>query len=212
MQRLPLSRLYAIVDVDRCERGGWTPRDVARAFLAGGARLLQLRAKTIASGAFYDLALGLVEDAARAGGMVIVNDRADLAVLAQAAGVHVGQDDLSPADARRVVGPTAVVGCSTHTVPQIDAALREPVSYLAIGPVFSTSTKDTGYQAVGLEAVADAGRRGLTAGLPVVAIGGITLETAPAVIAAGAASVAVIGDLLSEDPERRVRRYLAALA
>jgi thiamine-phosphate pyrophosphorylase len=208
----PFSPLYAIIDVEVCASRGWLPRDLARAFVAGGARLLQLRAKALGGGAFLDLARALAEDADRAGATLIVNDRADIARLAGAAGVHVGQDDLSPADVRRVVGPDAVVGVSTHTIDQIDAALGAPISYLAIGPIYSTVTKATGYDAVGVAAVAEASRRAGAVGVPVVAIGGITLDTAPAVRAAGAAAVAVITDLVCADPEQRVRQYLAALA
>ncbi|MGE0444894.1 MAG: thiamine phosphate synthase, partial [Vicinamibacterales bacterium] len=147
-----------------------------------------------------------------AGATIIVNDRIDVARLAGADGVHVGQDDLPPAEARALLGPDAIVGFSTHTPEQIEAAVREPISYLAIGPVFGTATKATGYDAVGLErvrfAVEKARRLPPSGGsLPVVAIGGITLENAPAVVAAGASQVAVIADLLVGDPEARVRRY-----
>jgi thiamine-phosphate pyrophosphorylase len=209
---IAISPLYAIVDVEVCAARGWQPHALARAFLAGGARLLQLRAKALSGGAFLHLAQVVAEDAARSGAVLVVNDRPDIARLVGAGHVHVGQDDLTPTDVRRITGPDAIVGLSTHTVDQIDAALREPISYLAIGPTYGTATKATGYDAVGLEAVAEASRRAGASRRPVVAIGGITLETAPAVIAAGAASVAVITDLLSDDPERRVRQYLAALA
>lgn len=207
-----LPALYAIVDVEVCDRAGRAPADVARAYLAGGARLLQLRAKGLAGGAFLDLAAELVDEARQADARVIVNDRADLAALSRAAGVHLGQDDLGAADARRIVGPGALLGVSTHTVDQIVRALSEPISYLAIGPVFSTTTKATGYDAVGLGMVGDASRRAAACDLPVVAIGGITLATARSVRDAGAASVAIITDLLAGDPERQVRQYLAVLA
>lgn len=206
--RLP--RLYAIVDVDACARAGREPRDIARAYLAGGARLLQLRAKGLGSGPFLDLAARIAEDAASAGAHLIVNDRADLAVLARAHGVHVGQDDLAPSDARRLVGPEAIVGLSTHTDGQLEAGFAEPVTYLAVGPLFGTQTKDTGYEPLGLERLR-AAARAAAGRLPLVAIGGITLDTAPAVIEAGAASVAVIGDLLAGEPEARVRAWTAAL-
>lgn len=160
---------------------------------------------------FLDLARGIAADARVAGATFIVNDRADLAVLAGAAGVHVGQEDLVPLDVRRVVGEQALVGCSTHTVAQIEQALAQPISYLAVGPVFSTSTKATGYEQVGLRLVAAAAGAAAVRGLPVVAIGGITLETARSVIDAGAASVAVITDLMAPDPAARVRQYLSAL-
>lgn len=205
-----LPRLYAIIDIDVCARRARDPRALGRAFLAGGVRLLQLRAKTLASGPFLDLAAQLAEEASAADAQLVVNDRADLAVLARAHGVHVGQDDLVPADARRLVGPDLLVGWSTHTEAQFTAGLEAPVSYLAIGPVFGTGTKDTGYDAVGLDLV----RRGaaLAEGrLPIVGIGGITLDRAPAVIEAGAASVAVITNLLDGDPESRARAFVSAL-
>lgn len=131
--------------------------------------------------------------------------------MSGAAGVHVGQEDLPPAAVRRLLGPAAVVGFSTHTSEQIERASVEPISYVAIGPVFGTRTKDTGYIAVGLDKVAEAARR--ARGLPVVAIGGVTLATVAAVWEAGASSVAVISDLLEGgDPARRVRAYLQAAA
>jgi thiamine-phosphate pyrophosphorylase len=201
--------LHAIVDVEAADRAGWRPAPLARAFLDGGARLLQLRAKGLPSGAFLDLCDEVVALARAAEAQVIVNDRVDLARLSGAAGVHVGQDDLRPADARAVLGDAAVVGLSTHSVSQIEASLHEPVTSIAIGPVFGTHTKDTGYAAVGLARVSDAARR--SGGRPVVAIGGITLDTAAAVRAAGATAVAVIGDLLVGRPDVRVRAFLTAL-
>ena len=185
--------------------------DLARAYLSGGARLLQLRAKALDGGPFLDLASSILDAARRAGAAVIINDRADIAVLSGADGVHVGQEDLSPSDVRRIVGDDMLVGLSTHTPDQIASALTAPISYMAIGPVFSTVTKATGYDGIGLDAVREAARRAAAAGLPVVAIGGITLDTAADVIAAGARSVAVITDLLGSDPASRVRQYLASL-
>lgn len=185
------------------------PLDLAHAYLDGGARLLQIRAKQLPSGPFLQLCDGLVDMATPYHAAVIVNDRADLAVMAKAAGVHVGQEDLAPAEARRLVGTDRIVGFSTHTVSQIEAAIREPITYLAVGPVFGTKTKDTGYSSVGLELVSIAARLGA---IPVVAIGGITLETAESVLRAGATSVAVIGDLLSQgNPQERVAAYLQRL-
>jgi thiamine-phosphate pyrophosphorylase len=181
------------------------------AFLAGGARLLQLRAKTLPSAEFLELARFTVAAARATAAIVMVNDRADIARMAGAAGVHVGQDDLPAADARRLVGGGAIVGLSTHSVAQVRAAIEEPVDYVAIGPVFATATKQAGYEAVGLEMVAAAASIAGARALPVVAIGGITLATAPGVIAAGAASVAVIGDLLRDDPAAAVRQFCAAL-
>lgn len=184
---------------------------MARAFLSAGARWLQLRCKGMASGAFLDLASDTLDLSRAAGATLIVNDRADIAAIAKADGLHVGQSDLTPADARIVIGASPILGWSTHTPAQWEAALREPISYMAIGPVFGTGTKDTGYAAVGLEVVARASTAAAAMGLPTVAIGGITIDNAVSVIDAGAASVAVIGDLLKGDPEARCRAFLRAL-
>ena len=203
-------RLYAIVDARVAACAGWEPPDLARAYLEGGVRLLQVRASDVESGTHLGWCEQIVRLAAVVGARVIVNDRCDLALLAGAGGVHLGQDDLPVASARRLLGPTALIGLSTHDVEQVATAASLPVSYLAAGPVYDTRTKNTGYAAVGLEGV----RRtvGAAGERPVVAIGGITLATAPAVIGAGAASVAVISDLLAgDDPTRRVREYVDAL-
>jgi thiamine-phosphate pyrophosphorylase len=173
--------------------------------------LLQLRCKSLGSASFLDLARIVVDEANRAGAAVIVNDRADVAALSQAHGLHVGQDDLSATDARTVIGDLPLLGLSTHTPEQWQSAVRQPVSYIAIGPVFGTGTKETGYQAVGLETVARAAHAAGRAGLPIVAIGGITQDNASSVIEAGAASVAVISDLLQGDPEARCRAFLRVL-
>jgi len=204
------SRLQAILDVDTAIRSGRAPLELGRAFLDGGARFVQIRAKHLPSGAFLDLCDAMVAAAHPYAAAVIVNDRVDLARMAGAAGAHVGQDDLSPSTARAQLGTGAIVGYSTHDVAQVDAAVREPVSYVAVGPVFGTRTKDTGYDAVGLALVSAAAAR--AHGRPIVAIGGVTLETAASVIDAGAACVAVISDLLvGGDPAARVGRLLRAL-
>jgi thiamine-phosphate pyrophosphorylase len=216
--RLP--PLYAIVDAGAARAEGWTLRALAGACLEGGVRLLQVRAKTLAAGEMLQHCEDIAADARAARATVVVNDRADVARLVTGAGVHVGQDDLPPGLVRALVGPDVIVGFSTHAVAQIDAALAQPISYLAVGPVFGTRTKDTGYTAVGLDLVryaADAARRHAerqnVAPVPIVAIGGITLETARSVIEAGAASLAVIADLLvGGDPVARVRAYLDRLA
>ena len=203
----PAERLYPIVDADVCRERGLEPRALALACLHGGARVVQLRVKTGSSARFFDLATQIVDAAGPFGAAVIVNDRADIARMARAAGVHVGQDDLPPDAVRDVLGD-GVIGLSTHDPQQVDEALRTAADYVAVGPVFGTATKDTGYSGRGLELVGRAAGRGK----PVVAIGGITLARAPEVIGAGAGSVAVITDLLSGgDPESRVREYIRAL-
>jgi len=205
-----LPRLQAIVDVELAARAGWAPPDLARACLDGGARFLQLRAKTLAAGRFLEWCDAIVPLARDAGATLIVNDRIDLAQLSAAHGAHVGQDDLSVGDARALLGPQAIVGHSTHSVEQGREARQQPATYTAVGPIFATRSKDTGYAAVGLALVAQA--HALSAGRPIVAIGGITLESAASVIAAGATTVAVISDLLAENrPAERVRAYCRLL-
>ena len=203
--------MYAIVDAELCSRQGRAPLDVARAFLSAGATLLQLRCKTWGSAAFLDLANLVIEEANRAAAVVIVNDRADVAALAHAHGLHVGQEDLAPGDARKVIGAKALLGLSTHTPDQWESAVNERINYIAIGPVFGTGTKDTGYQSVGLDLVTRAAAVAGAAGLPTVAIGGITRDNAVSVIDAGAASVAIISDLVQGDPEASCRALLRIL-
>jgi len=205
---LRLPTLYAIVDVGVCRLRGLDPLAVLDAFLAGGARFVQLRDKTTRTGTLVALADAAVFRAHAADARLIVNDRADVARLAGADGVHVGQDDLPVEDVRRIVGPDAIVGLSTHDEAQIDRALSTSADYLAVGPIYGTSTKDTGYSARGLELVRYAAARAHDR--PVVAIGGITLERVPEVMSAGAASVAVISDLLAGDPAERVRSFLGS--
>jgi len=208
-----LPPLNAIIDADAAAAHRWSVPDLARAFLAGGARFLQVRAKTAGSGWLLAVCDEIVAAARPLGAIVIVNDRADVARLSLADGVHVGQTDLTPLQVRTILGPDVLVGLSTHTPAQIDAATDPPASYVAVGPVFGTGSKETGYAPVGLERVryaAERERRGRRR--PVVAIGGITLDRAPDVLAAGATSVAVIGDLFTGgDPEARVRAWVERL-
>ena len=206
-----LPPLYAIVDAGQAARHGWTVPDLAAAYFDGGARLVQLRAPGVASGMIDRWCDAVVARAARYGAAVIVNDRADVARLGGAAGVHLGQDDLPVEDVRAMLGQSGIVGLSTHTPEQVGDALARPVTYVAVGPVYATATKDTGRRPVGLELVHAAAVR--AAATPVVAIGGITLERAAEVMAAGAGAVAVIGDLLAGGrPTARVRAYVDRLS
>ncbi len=203
----PATRLYPIVDTGVCAARRLDPRDVAAACLRAGARLLQLRVKAGSAREFLALADHLVIAAAASGALVIVNDRADIARMAGAAGVHVGQDDLAPAQARMVIG-NGIIGVSTHGDPQVDEAVAAAADYIAVGPIYATGSKASGYGPRGTGLVQYAARTVK----PVVAIGGITLARAPEVIAAGARSVAVISDLLvTGDVEGRVREYLELL-
>jgi thiamine-phosphate pyrophosphorylase len=200
--------IYPLVDIAVCQARNIDPVVLAESCIRGGARLLQLRAKGAPSGTLLELADRLVAAAQATGAGIVINDRADVAVMSGADGVHVGQEDVPVEAAREVVGASRIVGVSTHTREQIDRALDTSASYIAVGPVFDTGTKATGYSARGLELVTYAAGRGK----PVVAIGGITLERAPAVVAAGASGLAMITDLLTgNDPEGRVRVLLEAL-
>jgi len=202
------SFLYPIIDTGVCSAAGQDPAAVADACLAGGARILQLRDKAGSSAAFLALADRLAQRVRASDALLVVNDRADIARLSGASGVHVGQDDLDIADVRRIVGPAAVVGISTHDEAQIDAALETDATYVAVGPIFGTATKDTGYSARGLDLIRYAANRGK----PIVAIGGITLDRVQNVLEARAAGLAVISDLLTTgDPEARTRDFITRL-
>jgi thiamine-phosphate pyrophosphorylase len=206
----PPQPLNIILDADAARAAGWTLAELAESCLRGGGRFFQLRGKSMASGALLTAASSLAARARVDGAQLVINDRADVARLCSVDGVHVGQTDLSPSAVRMILGPDAVVGLSTHTSDQVRAALGEPISYLAIGPVFDTATKATGHEPVGLAGVRMAAQMAGHRGVPVIAIGGITRERALDVLEAGAAAVAVIGDLFAGgNPEQRVRDYLA---
>ena len=200
--------LYPIVDTGLCRSRGIDPVALCDAYLAGGARVLQLREKERSSGEFLQLADVLVERTRQAGALLIINDRADIARLSGAAGVHVGQDDPTVADVRKLLPTPTIVGLSTHDERQIDRAIEQQPTYVAVGPVFETATKDTGYAARGLDLVRCAAGRGI----PLVAIGGLTLDNVRDVVRAGALGIAVISDLLNGDPEARTRDFIARLA
>lgn len=205
-----IPRLYPILDVEVCCARGLDPLGVLAGWLEGGARFLQLRDKSASSATRLALADAAVALARPAGARLVINDRADIARLCGADGVHVGQDDLPVEEARRMVGRDLIVGVSTHDEAQLRAAAASGADYIAVGPIYGTATKDTGYAARGLDLVRLAAS--ITA-KPIVAIGGITLARASEVIAAGAASVAVISDLLTgNDPAARVRDYLQHLS
>lgn len=209
MKRLSLPKLYAVTDA---RLSGLSHAEQVRRLAAGGARIVQLREKHAAPRDFLRDAAEAAQLARALGVLLVVNDRADVALACGARGLHLGQDDLDPAAARRVVGDDFLIGYSTHNVEQAAAASRLPVNYVAIGPVFGTRTKENPDPAVGLEGVARV-RAALPARVPLVAIGGITAENAPAVLAAGADSVAVVSALLASPDrvEQRTREFLARL-
>lgn len=199
--------LYAIIDPDHCE--GRDPTQLATAVLAGGCAVLQLRSKMLSDAAYLALARTLRRHCTEARVPFVVNDRADLAWLAGSDGLHLGQEDLPLAEARRVVGETVAIGLSTHDEAQAQAAVAAGADLIGFGPVFETRTKERPDPVVGL---ARLGALARTHPLPIVAIGGITVERARAAAAAGAQLVAVISALAkAADPERTARElHLAA--
>lgn len=211
---LSLPKLYPITDV---RLSGLPHAAQLAALCEGGARLVQLREKRLSPREFFRQAEEAVAVARSRGARVIVNDRADIALAVGADGVHLGQDDLAPDAARRLLGKAAVVGFSTHNVEQAIRAASMPVDYVAVGPVFATSSKERPDPLVGLEGLRRV-REAAGAGVPLVAIGGITLENARACLDAGADCVAVIGALVAAeggaDPHEiaaRTRQFLDAL-
>jgi thiamine-phosphate pyrophosphorylase len=179
--------------------------------IRGGARLIQLREKHAAPREFYDEAAAAIEIARRAGVKIIINDRVDIALALRADGVHLGQDDLPPEAARRVLGARAIIGFSTHSVSQAIEAVRMPVDYVAVGPVYATQTKENPDKTVGTQGVSRV--RAAIGDFPLVAIGGIAPENSREVFAAGADSLAVIKSLLfpPENIENNLQSWLSVL-
>lgn len=190
-ESLELPRLYPLTD---CSISGLSHTDQVRGLITGGATLIQLREKNLPSKDFYQQAVEVLGVAREHRVKIIINDRVDLCSAVGADGVHLGQDDLPPEAARRLLGAEAIIGFSTHSVSQAEEAIRFPVDYLAIGPIFATSSKLDTAPVLGLEGLRAV--RKVTGSILLVAIGGITTDNAPDVIAAGADSVATIGSLL----------------
>ena len=189
---MKLPRVYPILDTESLDGRSIALETAAAAFLEGGAGILQIRHKQHWSRGFFASAGTVARLCREAGAALVVNDRADFALLLDA-GLHVGQDDLPPRDARRLMGPDAVIGFSSHNVAQLCAAGGEPVDYVALGPVFATASKLNPDPVTG---VGEIRRCRSLVEKPLVAIGGITLENALDVWRAGADSVAVIAGLL----------------
>jgi thiamine-phosphate pyrophosphorylase len=203
-----IPRLYAIVDPARA--GGRLPAVVARELLSAGVRLIQFRDKHASSRQLYETCAELKELLRDSVCSLIVNDRADVARATDADGVHLGQHDLPVEMARRVLAPDRLIGCSTHSVGQVVEADRSTADYIAFGPIFPTASKENPDPVVGLEGLREARR---VTRKPLVAIGGITLQNARELLAAGADSVAVIGDLLNgPDIRGRAREFLGVLS
>lgn len=205
---ISLPAFYPILDTAAAARYGVGIVDAARELIHGEIRILQIRHKGFFSREILE-AVDQVSEMCRAAGVLFVmNDRADIARLTKAA-LHLGQDDLPPSAARKILGPDLIVGFSTHNEQQLRAAASEPVDYLAIGPIFGTATKENPDPVVGLDELRRL--RALT-DRPLVAIGGITRARATEVLAAGADSIAVIGDLFSTDVplHTRAKEWFAA--
>ena len=193
---MKLPRVYPILDTETLVNRGVGIELAAAAFLEGGAGILQFRHKSHWSREVFAISQGVARLCREAGALLIVNDRADIALLLEA-GLHVGQDDLLPRDARKLLGPDATIGYSSHNVPQLCAAGGEPVDYVALGPIFTTGSKQNPDPVVG---VAEVVRCRPLLDKPLVAIGGITTENAAAVLRSGADSLAIISGLLPENP------------
>jgi thiamine-phosphate pyrophosphorylase len=189
---MTLPPIYPILDTAALLSRGLHPVEAAEALLEGGAQILQFRHKTFWSRETFAHAEQISKLCLQTGTLFVINDRADYAALLNA-GLHTGQDDLSPADARRVIGHHRILGFSTHNPAQMAAAQTEPIDYAAFGPIFTTASKQRPDATVGIEGLRAV--RALTT-RPLVAIGGITRDNAALCWSAGADSVAVIADLL----------------
>ena len=205
MSSLVLPPLYAILDPEQTQ--GRAAEDTLRQLLAGGAAIVQLRVKTMAPRNFLELARFARAETRAYGCKLIINDRVDVALACDADGVHLGQDDLPLAAGRKLVGQK-IVGVSTHDIEQARDAERKGADYIGFGPMFGTTTKNTGYAARGVEMLA---KIRAAVKLPIVAIGGINEQNVTQVWQAGADSAAIISDLLgAADVVAKTQRILAA--
>ena len=192
---MTLPPLYPILDTALLDARGAALDTAAAAMIESGVRILQIRHKGAWTRDLFDRAERIAKICRDSSAELIINDRADIAILLRA-GLHVGQDDLPPSEARRLIGPDAILGYSTHNEAQLISAAQEPITYVALGPMFATQSKLNPDPVVGLQRLATLRR--LTK-YPLVAIGGITRENARSVLEAGADSVAVIADALPLD-------------
>jgi thiamine-phosphate pyrophosphorylase len=197
--------LYAILDATP-DQSANSLQSLARTLAVAGVKLLQIRAKRLTARQFQEISRNLVTHGPD-GTQIIINDRPDIASIVGASGVHVGQDDLPVEAVRKICPYPQWVGVSTHSLEQLRAADVTSVDYIAVGPIFPTYTKENPDPVVGLELLRAA--RKITR-KPLVAIGGITVQSAAELFRAGADSVAVISDLMTaQDPAQRAREYLA---
>lgn len=190
---LQLPKIYPITDT---EISGLSHAEQVGRLIAGGATLIQLREKRQPAGDWYADALEAAQLCRESNILCIVNDRVDIAMAIGADGVHLGQDDMPVAVARRLLGSEKIVGLSTHSIEQLEAALREEIDYAAIGPIYATSTKTDHEPVIGPEMLLNAAK--MAGNVPLVAIGGISRVNLPAVFEAGASSAAMIGGILAD--------------
>lgn len=195
-------RVYPILDTETLAQHGIALDTAAAALLEGGAGILQVRQKGHWTRQVFESARQVACLCREAGAVLVVNDRADFAMLLEG-GLHIGQEDLAPRDARKLIGPDALLGFSSHNLEQLSAAGGEPVNYVALGPVYPTSSKHNPDPVVGVDEVR---RLRPLIDKPLVAIGGITRANAAGAFNAGADSVAVISDLVPQCPTARSLR------
>lgn len=188
-----LPKIYPITDT---QISGLSHVEQARRLIDGGARCIQLREKRASSRDFFDAAVEVMQLAKSSSTRVIINDRVDIAMAAQADGVHLGQDDVPPEKARQLLGDNAIIGYSTHSVEQALRAAKLPVDYIAIGPISETKSKEDTDRIVGLDGIRAV--RNAVGDLPLVAIGGIDAANLALVFAAGADSAAMINSIVAE--------------
>lgn len=199
-----LPKIYLITDT---RITNLSHAEQVKKLIDGGATFIQLREKFASPKDFYEQAKEALKIARKHDVKIIINDRVDIAIALGADGVHLGQDDLPPEFARKILGAKAIIGFSTHNLTQVAAAVKLPVDYLAIGPVYPTKTKENPDEIVGIEGVRKT--RETIGNFPLVAIGGIKLENFQKVLDAGANSVAVISDLFdsAESIEERFKLF-----
>jgi len=202
---LKLPHIYPITDA----RLSCIPHaEQVEKLIGGGATLIQLREKDASPKDFFQAASDAVQVARKHGVRIIINDRVDIALAVAADGVHLGQDDLPPNEARTILGKKAIIGFSTHTIEQAVQAIKLPVDYIAIGPAFETNTKLDSHEVIGLEGFKEV--RKSIGDFPLVAIGGINSAKLLSVFAAGADSVAMISAIVTvaSEIEERMRYFL----
>jgi thiamine-phosphate pyrophosphorylase len=206
MKPSTLPPVYAITDR---ELSGLSHLEQCERLIDGGAKLIQIREKSLPSDELFSEVTKCVTLTRKHGVRLLINDRVDIAVACETDGVHLGQTDMKVEDARRLLGNEKIIGLSTHNADEIRVALTTDADYIAIGPVFGTTTKENPDPILGIEGFKNL--RGMISDRPVVAIGGITIENHKEVLSAGADSVAVISALYPMEGELDLSFFLLAL-